>query len=64
MRWGFESSGGHYPDLVKTWLLERLDVLLDAIPAREDGRWFRYGDWGCRLAYRFPALRWWDDKRH
>jgi hypothetical protein len=30
-------------------LAERLDGLLDAIPAREDGRWFRYGDWGCTL---------------
>ena len=30
-------------------LIERLDTLLDAIPIYEDGRWWRYGDWGCRL---------------
>jgi hypothetical protein len=30
-------------------LVEQLDVLLDKIPAYEDGRWYRYGDWGCRL---------------
>jgi hypothetical protein len=46
------------------WLLaERLDILLDGIPACEEGRWFRYGDRGCRLTYKFPALRWWDDER-
>jgi len=28
---------------------ERLDELLDAVPRYEDGRWFRYGDWGCQL---------------
>jgi hypothetical protein len=44
-------------------VLERLDIILDAIPTREDGRWFRYGDWGCRLTYKFPALRWWDERR-
>jgi len=38
------------------WLL---DVALDRIPAYEDGRWYGYGDWGCRLACRFSALRWW-----
>lgn len=46
---------------MKTWLLERLDVALDAIPTYEDGRWLRYGDWGCQLAYKFPAFRWWAD---
>jgi hypothetical protein len=30
-------------------LIERLDTLLDAIPTLEDGRWYRYGGWGCRL---------------
>ncbi len=29
--------------------LERLCTLLDAIPAYEGGRWYRYVDWGCRL---------------
>ena len=28
------------------WLL---DEALDRLPARESGRWLRYGDWGCRL---------------
>ena len=41
-------------------LLWLLDEALDRIPCREDGRWFRYGGWGCRLAYRFPVLRWWE----
>jgi hypothetical protein len=37
------------------WLL---DVILDGIPACEDGRWYRYGEWGCRLRlHRF----WWPD---
>ena len=33
---------------VKTlaWLL---DEALDCLPAYEDGQWYRYGDWGCRL---------------
>lgn len=26
-----------------------VDELLDRIPRREDGRWYRYGDWGCQL---------------
>jgi hypothetical protein len=55
--------GGTTLGSVRTWLLERLDVALDAVPAYEDGRWLRYGDWGCRLTYRFPALRWWDNER-
>jgi hypothetical protein len=42
-------------------LLWLLDEALDRIPCYEDGRWLRYGDWGCQLAYRFPALRWWED---
>lgn len=34
--------------LVKTlaWLL---DEALDHLPAYEDGKWLRYGDWGCRI---------------
>jgi hypothetical protein len=31
------------------WLAWALDELLDRIPSYEDGRWYRYGDWGCRL---------------
>ena len=35
------------------WLL---DEVLDRIPAYEDGRWYRYGGWGCRLRlHRFWA---------
>jgi hypothetical protein len=49
----------HLPCLFPSWL----DRALDAIPTREDGRWLRYGDWGCRLTYKFPALRWWDERR-
>jgi hypothetical protein len=26
-----------------------LDEALDRVPAYEGGRWYRYGDWGCRL---------------
>jgi hypothetical protein len=25
------------------------DEVLDRVPAREDGRWHRYGGWGCRM---------------
>ena len=39
------------------WLL---DEALDRIPGYEAGRWYKYGCWGCRLTYRFPALRYWD----
>lgn len=28
------------------WLL---DESLDRVPRREEGRWYRYGDWGCQL---------------
>lgn len=31
------------------WSLENLCHLLDRIPTYEDGRWYRYGDWGCLL---------------
>jgi hypothetical protein len=31
------------------------DELLDRVPAYEDGRWYRRGDWGCRLGLH----RWW-----
>lgn len=34
------------------WLL---DEALDRIPRYEDGRWYRYGDWGCQLC----LSRWW-----
>lgn len=39
------------------WLL---DEALDRIPACEAGHWYKYGCWGCRLTYRYPALRYWD----
>lgn len=42
------------------WVLEQLDTALDAIPAYEDGRWYRYGDWGCRIGNRF---RQWKNER-
>lgn len=29
--------------------LETVCGLLDAVPTWEDGRWYRYGDWGCRV---------------
>ncbi len=45
---------------IALWLL---DEALDQIPLREDGKWHARGEWGCRLAFRFPALRWWDDRR-
>ncbi len=32
-----------------TWPVWLLDEALDRIPAYEDGRWYRYGDWGCQL---------------
>ena len=35
-------------------LIEGLDTPLDAIPTLEDGRWYRYGGWGCRL--RLPRV--------
>jgi hypothetical protein len=28
------------------WLL---DEALDQLPAYQDGKWYRYGQWGCRL---------------
>lgn len=31
------------------WLAWVTDTALDHLPAYEDGRWYRYGDWGCRL---------------
>jgi len=38
------------------WLAWLLDEALDQVPRREDGRWFRYGQWGCQLRlWRF----WW-----
>jgi hypothetical protein len=33
---------------------------LDAIPARWDGHWHRYGQWGCRLKVCRPWV-WWGD---
>jgi hypothetical protein len=44
-------------------MLEWLDGRLDTVPSYEEGRWYRYGDWGCKLSYRFSALRWWDRER-
>lgn len=34
-----------------SYLAERLDTLLDKIPAYSwsERRWYRYGYWGCRL---------------
>jgi hypothetical protein len=46
-----------------TTLIWMLDEALDHLPVREDGRWRLFGDWGCRLSFRFPALRWRDDER-
>lgn len=39
------------------WLAELADWLLDCVPSREDGRWYRHGNWGCRLRLH----RIWDD---
>ena len=44
----FESELAHYPGAVKT-LLWLLDEALDRVPRREEGRWYRFGDWGCQL---------------
>jgi hypothetical protein len=45
------------------WPLRQLawlaDVALDNVPCYEDGRWYRYGDWGCRLRL---ARLWWPDE--
>jgi hypothetical protein len=46
-----------------TTLLWLLDEALDHVPRREDGRWYLFGDWGCRLVRRFPAFRWDDERR-
>lgn len=34
--------------------------VLDAIPAYEEGRWWRYGDWGCRMRISRIWARWGD----
>ena len=26
-----------------------IDHLLDSIPSYEDGKWRRYGEWGCKM---------------
>lgn len=31
------------------WAIEALDTLLDKVPTYEDGKFYRYGFWGCRL---------------
>jgi hypothetical protein len=41
------------------WLICLLDEALDQIPAYEDGRWFRHGQWGCQLR----LSRFWLPKR-
>jgi len=30
-------------------VLSRTCTFLDGIPGRWDGRWYRYGQWGCQL---------------
>lgn len=35
------------------WLL---DEVLDRVPRYEDGKWHRYGDWGCQMRLH----RFWD----
>jgi len=38
------------------WAVWLLDESLDYVPRREDGKWYRYGCWGCQLRlWRF----WW-----
>lgn len=40
------------------WAVWLLDEALDSVPLYEDGRWYRYGQWGCRLRlWRF----WWKE---
>lgn len=40
------------------WAVWLLDEVLDQVPRHEDGRWYRYGQWGCQLRlWRF----WWKD---
>lgn len=34
------------------WLIWLADEALDRLPAYESGRWYRYGQWGCRLGLR------------
>lgn len=34
------------------------DITLDRVPCYEEGQWYRYGDWGCRL--RLHRI-WWPD---
>ena len=38
------------------WAVWVLDETLDAVPTYEHGRWYRYGQWGCRLRL---ARFWW-----
>lgn len=43
-------------DEVLRWMVWLADEVLDRVPAYEDGRWYRHGQWGCRLGlHRF----WW-----
>jgi hypothetical protein len=37
-----------------------LCAALDAIPCREDGRWYRHGQWGCRWGFSRLWARWVD----
>lgn len=30
-------------------LVDLFCYLLDCVPAREDGVWYRHGGWGCRM---------------
>lgn len=45
---------------VMRWAVWLLDESLDAMPAYERGRWYRYGQWGCRLRL---ARFWWREDR-
>lgn len=45
---GFDPPGRHLVKVLRR-IVEWLDETLDKIPEYRDGRWYRYGDWGCRL---------------
>lgn len=46
------ARGPRLPQAIRGALLraaETLDSALDGIPTYDDGKWYRYGHWGCRL---------------